>query len=992
KKEVEKEIYNLAKFPSENPNPVMRVNNKKFLYINESGKNLLNTTEGSKIPKQFKQIIKQVFKDNINQEFEIKIDNKYFLFDFKPIKQENYINIYGQDITKIKEYENELLLEKKFSDDLINTSIDTIFVFNPQTGKAIRWNKAFKDISGYTDEEISSMRAPDSYYNDEDLKRASEATKRVVKDGSTRVEMSLITKEDKSIPFEYSGTSIKDTSGNSLIMSIGRDITERKIIEQELKESEEKFRNISEQSIMGITIIQDGLVKYFNDKISEINGYTKEDVKKWGPNEFQIIFHPEDRKFVMEQARKKQIGDPDAIPHYQYRIRKKDGEIRWIDIFSKSINYGGRSADLAMTIDITDKIKTEQQLKESEEKFRSMTEQSLVGIAVLQDGLFKYANNTFSENNGYSLEEMKTWGPNDFEKTIHPDDKEFVMEQARKKQTGDTDVINQYEYRAITKNGEIRWINLFSKTINYEGHPADLVITIDITDKIKAEKYIRESEEKFSKAFNSNTLAMSISTFNEGRLIEVNDAFLEFAGTTREEAIGKTTIELNLWDQGLEQRERIRRALNKQGNLINIEAQFTSKKRELRYGLFSFNKIIINDSPFILTIINDVTPIKLAEKKLTESEKRYRLISEATRSVVWTADMNLNLTYLSPNTFNIFGVTPEEALLLPLISMVTPKSYKTIKTIFEEELNIEKEKDKDLNRSRTYEIEQIHKDRSIIPIELTFTFLRDENGRAKGILGVSQDISERKKAEIQLKNSEKTSREAYDMMIFYKDLFTHDMNNILHIIGSSVEIIGLQLGESEKSVFIENMTKMISSQVERGAKLISDVRTLTELDDADIPINRVNITKFLTHSIKFIKKSYSEKKLSIFAEDLDMKYYTIGNELLQDVFDNILRNGIKHNENSEIQLSIKISKQTVEGKNNIKIEFIDNGIGIPEDRKIDIFQPSNRERKGSKGMGIGLSLVKKILDIFKGKIWVEDKIEGDYTQGSKFIVLLPEAN
>ncbi len=1374
KKKAEKVIYNLAKFPSENPNPVMRVNKKKILYINESGKNLLNATEGGKIPKQFKQILKQVFKEKITQKFEIEIDDKYFLFDFKPIKLENYVNIYGQDITKIKQFENDLLLEKKFSDDLINTSIDTIFVFNPQTGKAIRWNKAFKGISGYTDEEISSMRAPDSYYNDEDLKRAEEAIKQVAEDGSTKVEMSLITKKGNSVPFEYSGTLIEDIKGNSLIMSIGRDMKERKKIELELKESEEKFRNITEQSIvgifilqdntlkyvnkraceivgysaeemqswgpggtlklvhpddkefiieqvrkrqagdtdfieqyqyriitkqgkikwleifsreinyeersaifvilidvtknveaeqqlieseekfrkiaeqsiMGITIIQDGLIKYFNNRISEINGYTEEDVKKWGPNDFQIIFHPEDRKFVMEQARKKQIGDPDAIPNYQYRIIRKDGEIRWIQIFSKSINYEGRPADLAMTIDITDKIKTEQQLKESEEKFRSITEQSLVGIAVLQNGLFKYANSTFSENNGYSLEEMTTWGPNDFEKTIHPEDRKFVMEQAQKKQSGDIDVINQYKYRSITKNGEIRWINLFSKTINYENRPADLVITIDITDKIKAEQQLKESEEKFriiaeqslvgitiiqddqykyynkrvfedrgylpeemrdwtpsdylkiihpedrefveeqtrirqmmipnylnryqyriikkngesawlelitrtinykgrpanlsmslditdkikveqqikeseekfskafnsnalamcittfeegivieankafleildfttddyigkpieelqgwrrqperrglmlkqlreegiivnvesefvsfkgeskyglfsfvkielnekphiltiindisplklaeqkvkqseekfSKAFNSNALAMSISTFEEGRFIEVNDAFLEYHGyTTKEEVLGKNAIELQLWDGGKRSRDRTLNLLKEEGHIVSVEGSIISKKGKEKNGLYFFVKIELNKELYILGIINEITQIKLTEKKLTESEKRYRLISEATRSVVWTADMNLNLTYLSSNTFNIFGVTAEKALLLPLISMVTPESYKIVKANFEEELNIEKEKNIDLNRSRTYEIEQIHKDGSIIPIELTFTFLRDEDGRAKGILGVSQDISERKKAEIQLKKSEKKYREAYDMMIFYKDLFTHDMNNILHIIGSSVEIIGLQLGESEKSVFIENMAKMIRSQVERGAKLISDVRTLTELDDADISINRINITKFLTHSIDFIKKSYNEKNLSIFAEDLDMKYYTTGNELLQDVFDNVLRNGIKHNENSDIQLSIKIFKQTVDGKNNIKIEFIDNGIGIPEDRKIEIFQPSNRETKGSKGMGIGLSLVKKILDIFKGKIWVEDKIEGDYTQGSKFIVLLPEA-
>ncbi|MFX1364825.1 MAG: PAS domain-containing protein, partial [Promethearchaeota archaeon] len=369
RKKAEKEIYNLAKFPSEDPNPIMRVNNEKLLYINQSGKNLFNIIEGGKIPKQFKKILKQVLMENIIKKLEIEIMGKNYSFALIPIKQENYVNIYGQEITKRKKFENELLIEKKFSDDLINTSIDTIFVFNPQTGKAIRWNKAFNEISGYTDEEISSMKAPDSYYRKEDLIRAAQATKEVTKEGSTKVEMSLITKGGEKIPFEYSGTLMQDTEGNTLIMSIGRDITERKKFEMELKESEEKFRTIAEHSLVGISIIQDGIIKYFNKTLTEIDGYTEEDVKSWKPNEFQKVFHPEDREFVMEQARKKQRGDPDVIPQYQYRITRKDGKIRWIEIFSKTVTYKGRPADLAMTHDITDKVNAERLIKDSEEKF-----------------------------------------------------------------------------------------------------------------------------------------------------------------------------------------------------------------------------------------------------------------------------------------------------------------------------------------------------------------------------------------------------------------------------------------------------------------------------------------------------------------------------------------------------------------------------------------------------------------------------------------------
>ncbi|MFX1364826.1 MAG: PAS domain S-box protein, partial [Promethearchaeota archaeon] len=560
------------------------------------------------------------------------------------------------------------------------------------------------------------------------------------------------------------------------------------------------------------------------------------------------------------------------------------------------------------------------------------------------------------------------------------------------KQLKDEGIIVNVESEFVSFTGETKY-GLFS-FVKIELNEKSHILTIinDITPLKLAEQKLKESEVKFSKAFNSNALAMSITTFEEGIVIEANKAFLEILDFTTDDYIGKSIEELQGWSLQPKRRGLMLKQLKEEGIIVNAESEFVSFKGEPKYGLFSFVKIELNEEPHILTIINDITPLKLAEQKLKQSEKHYRLISEASRAVMWTSDLNINLTYVDPIVLNIFGATSEEVIALPLSSYLTPESLETTYRVMEEELRIEMSKTKDLNRSWTYETIQIHKNGTKIPVENILTFLRDDDEKAIGILGISRDISERKKTENQLKESEKKYREAYDMANFYKDLFTHDMNNILHIIGSSVEIIDLQLGESEKSVFIENMTKMIHSQVDRGAKLISDVRTLTELDDAEIPINRVNITEFLKKSINFIEKSYSEKNLSIFAKKLDRDYYTNGNDLLQDVFDNILRNGIKHNENSDIQISIKIFKQKIKGKKYIKLEFIDNGIGIPEDRKIDIFQPSNRERKGSKGMGIGLSLVKKILTIFKGKIWVEDKIEGDYTQGSKFIVLLPEVD
>ena len=139
-----------------------------------------------------------------------------------------------RSIKQVREADFAILKEQKFTQKAIDSQWDTFFIFEAQTGKAIRWNKRFEEISGYNNEEIAAMKAPDSYYSKEDLKRAAAKTEEVLKSGIGKVEMSLISKDGKKIPTEYIATKIDDEQGNTkYIISVGRDITERKRAEEE---------------------------------------------------------------------------------------------------------------------------------------------------------------------------------------------------------------------------------------------------------------------------------------------------------------------------------------------------------------------------------------------------------------------------------------------------------------------------------------------------------------------------------------------------------------------------------------------------------------------------------------------------------------------------------------------------------------------------------------------------------------------------------------
>jgi len=155
---------------------------------------------------------------------------------------------------------------------------------------------------------------------------------------------------------------------------------------------------------------------------------------------------------------------------------------------------------------------------------------------------------------------------------------------------------------------------------------------------------------------------------------------------------------------------------------------------------------------------------KQIENELQENEKKYRLLAENVTDIIWTMDMNLKFTYLSSSVTRLGGYSVEEAMKLPLKKMLTRNSYNVVMNTFLKELAIEKVTNKDINRSRTLELEFIHKNGSRIWGEVTMTFLRDQKNKAVGILGVARDITERKKTEDSLKKSERQYRTTIDSM------------------------------------------------------------------------------------------------------------------------------------------------------------------------------------------------------------------------------------
>lgn len=239
------------------------------------------------------------------------------------------------------------------------------------------------------------------------------------------------------------------------------------------------------------------------------------------------------------------------------------------------------------------------------------------------------------------------------------------------------------------------------------------------------------------------------------------------------------------------------------------------------------------------------------------------------------------------------------------------------------------------------------------------------------------------------KKTEKKFWTSFNRAEFYKDLFIHDINNMLQIILSAIQILLLD-NSTNKNHNKKDYLKLIKNQVYSGSNLIENLRKLSHLDNKEILFEKIEILAILRNVIDHAKEIYKDKNLDIKLETYSNKVYLHANELIREVFENLIINSIEHNDNEEIKVIINIEKIVENTQNFIMIEIIDNGKGIEDNRKKAIFSRAFKKNNDLKGLGLGLSLVYKIISIFNGKIWVEDRIEGDYTQGSKFILLIPK--
>ncbi len=292
---------------------------------------------------------------------------------------------------------------------------------------------------------------------------------------------------------------------------------EREHLEQKIRESEKRYRHLFENSPFGIMLTDlNGLIFDFNSYIEKVLGYKKE--KYIGTNFFNLPTIPSDMIPLLKKLTLYSEGE--KLDPIELQIIKNDGTLLWIHSQVTLIELNGIMFIMIIIQDISEKRKAEESLRESEEKFRTISEESMVGIAILQDDSIKYINQRAVNIVGYPAKEVMEWKTIDYLKIIHPDDMKMIAEDSRKKLLGYKDVKTHVPFRAYKKNGEIVFIDNYSKTISYKGKNAILAILIDNTEKVKAEEKLKNSEIKYHEAYNRSNLYKDLFSHDINNILQ----------------------------------------------------------------------------------------------------------------------------------------------------------------------------------------------------------------------------------------------------------------------------------------------------------------------------------------------------------------------------------------------------------------------------------------------------------------------------------------
>ena len=819
-----------------------------------------------------------------------------------------------------------------------------------------------------------------------------------------------------------SGSAFRDEKAALVRMTgVNIDMTERKQAEESLRLVQERYRDIVEHALQGIfqTTIEGHYVTV-NRALARLYGYDS-------PEHMLSLMPDDPRQLYVDPERwtdfKRQMQDSGMVTRFEAQVRRRDGRLIWISqnvraLRNKDGTIGGYEG---IVEDITARKEAEAAVRASEERYRNIVEvASDIMYRTDERGIFTYCNPISLRLLGYAPEELI--GRHCLV-LVHP-----AYRQQAQRFYGRQFVRNRlrtyYELPVVSKAGAEVWLGQNVQLL----HDGDRitgfqVVARDITERKRVESALRESEERFATAFRGSPAAMAISRYEDGRLLDVNEAFLRAFGVTREEVIGTAALDFGLRLKP-EKREELLQTLKRDGHIRFMEKDYFLKSGEVRHGLFNVEVLSIGREQCLLTVILDITRRKQAEDALHRNQEvllkhqdalmqltQNPHISsgqwpEALRDIMEASTAGLGVERASVWLFDRGGA---HLRCVELYERSLAR-HSDGQTVTAEQYTPYFER---LAREGVIAIDHVRDDphagdRVLTPLESTgvsavldvpiaregklagvvchehtgaprrWTVAEQQFASAIGhVVLLAYEATNRREAEQALLIAKEAAEAANRAKSDFLATMSHEIRTPMNAIVGMADLLS-------ETPLDEDQQEYVRIFRDAGTNLVSLINSILDLSKIEAGHLEMDSIEFDLHDLvqqvaELVAIRANEKKLELaYRIKPEVPCHLIGDpNRLRQILINLLGNAVRFTEAGEVVLEIQPDPSRRD-PGALLFSVRDTGIGIPPDKHAAIFdsfsqadQSINRQYSGT---GLGLAIAKKLVEHMGGRIWVVSEV------------------
>src|SRR5215467_11454668 len=879
--------------------------------------------------------------------------------------------------------ENRQANEQLFRSIFENAQIG-IGIFNIRTGEHFT-NRATHEILGYSEKELSRTEQWDEIVHADDRATGAKRFSELIqgKRDNDEWEQRFVRRDGRLVIANGKCKVIRDTAGKpKFVVTLNEDVTDRRLAEAErirIARQMQLLLDSTGQAVYGLDL--DGNCTFINKATCEMIGYPCDEVL--GRNMHGLVHHhrPDGSPYPVEEC-------PVSLAVKGGKGCRSDEEVLWrrdgtaipVEYSSFPIVEEGVIKGAVVTAsDITERKRANEALQSSERLFRSIFENSQIGISFFNiDGHAVFTNHTFQEMLGCTeseLSQLEKW--DDF---IHPDERVSNAERYAKLVQGMHEK-DEWEQRFVRRDGRMVLANArFSLIRDADGKPRYVAsLTEDITEKKQAEEKLRDSEQLFRSIFEGTQIGIGVYRIDTNEHFS-NRALHEMLGYTGEEL-----SRLKQWDAIVPEEDRDscaqRYAELVEGTRDADEYQQRFIRRDGRMvlgnGKFQLLRDAFGKPHCIVGLTEDITERSRAKEALQASERLFRSIFENAQIGISVFDAATGRFHTNQALHDMLGCTHDDLSSIEKWDLVVhPDDRVSGARRYAKLLSGERDND-------AWEQRFLHCDGRVVIANGRFSVVRDDSRTVSYVLNLTEDITDRKRAEAELVTAKEAAVAATRAKSDFLANMSHEIRTPMNAI---LGMTHLALKTKLTSKQHDYLTKT-KAAAEALLGIINDILDFSKIEAGKLTMEQTefHLDAVLDNLSTVVSQKAHEKNLEfLIAAPEDLPPVLVGDPLrLGQVLINLVNNAVKFTERGEIVVTVKLEEK---GCDRVKLKFTvrDSGIGMTPGQVARLFQAfcqadTSTTRKYG-GTGLGLSISKRLVEMMEGNIWAES----DHGHGSNF--------